>query len=199
MTGWRSWTSLGAGQGLHHALRYQHEGEDQGQGNKDVEDPAREVGPEVPDGLLAAPCDAADQGHQHGHAGRGRQEVLHGQAEHLRQIAHRRFADVPLPVGVRDEAHRRVEGGPGLDRPEVRRVQGASLEALEEVDGEEAEEVEQEHGLGVGLPIHLLGRINAAHAVEQAFRGPQDPAQPRGLALVNARHVPAERLDHSQQ
>ena len=48
---------------------------------------------------LPMPCadlrgEAADQRDRDRDAGGGRDEVLHGQARHLREIAHRRFADV---------------------------------------------------------------------------------------------------------
>ena len=56
-----------------------------------------------------APREAADQRDEHGHARGSGQEVLHGEPEHLREIAHRGFADVALPIGVGREAHGRVE------------------------------------------------------------------------------------------
>ena len=54
--------------------------------------------------------EAADQRDREHDAGRRRQEVLVRQAEHLHEIGHRAFAAVVLPVGVGDEADRRVEG-----------------------------------------------------------------------------------------
>jgi hypothetical protein len=53
---------------------------------------------------------AADQRHRQRDAGRRRQEILVGEAEHLHQIGHRAFAAVVLPVGVGDETDRGVEG-----------------------------------------------------------------------------------------
>ena len=53
--------------------------------------------------------EAADQRDRDRDAGRGRDEVVEGQPDHLREVAHRRLADVRLPVGVGGEAHRRVE------------------------------------------------------------------------------------------
>ena len=82
----------------------------QRQRQQDVERAARQVDPEVADGLGRC-CRAKPRikRHQHGHARRRRDEVLHGQAQHLRQVAHRRLAAVALPVGVGGEADGGVE------------------------------------------------------------------------------------------
>jgi hypothetical protein len=53
--------------------------------------------------------EAADQGEHHRDPGRGREEVLCAECEHLRQIAHGRLAAITLPVGVGDEADGGVE------------------------------------------------------------------------------------------
>ena len=59
--------------------------------------------------VCAAAREAADEGHEHCHAGGGRDEVLDGQAQHLCQVAHRALAAVALPVRVGDEADGGVE------------------------------------------------------------------------------------------
>ena len=60
---------------------------------------------------VAAPAadEAPDQGDGDRQADRGRHEVLHGQPDHLGEVAHRGLAGVVLPVGVGDEADRGVE------------------------------------------------------------------------------------------
>ena len=61
-------------------------------------------------------------------------------AEHLRRVAHRRLAAVALPVRVGGEAHGGVERRVGVDGAEALRVQRQhALEALQRVDGQEAE------------------------------------------------------------
>ena len=67
--------------------------------------------------------EAADQRHRQHDAGRGRQEILVGQAEHLDEIRQRAFAAVVLPVGVGDEADRGVEGEIRGDRGLLRRIE----------------------------------------------------------------------------
>jgi hypothetical protein len=103
----------GAVEVLHHALRDEHEREHERQRQQHVQCRTRQVDPEVADAVRLLANEAADHRHQHGHAGGGGKKVLHVQAEHLGQVAHRRFAAVALPVGVGGEAHRGVEGGIG--------------------------------------------------------------------------------------
>ena len=94
---------------LNDALRNKHERKDQRQRQQDVERGAHQVEPEVADRRRGPAGQSADQGHQHRHAGGRRNKILHAQAEHLRQIAHRRFAAVALPVRVRGKADGGVE------------------------------------------------------------------------------------------
>ena len=102
---------------LRHALPDQEQRVDDADRQQDVERAAGEIDPEIADGLHRGAREAADQRDGEHDAGRRRQEVLVRQAEHLHEIGHRAFAAVVLPVGVGDEAHRRVEGrGPAPPR-----------------------------------------------------------------------------------
>ncbi len=62
-------------------------------------------------------------------------------AEHLRQVAHRRLAAVALPVGVAWRSSTAVlNDESGVTRAEALRVERQhALEALQRVDGEQAE------------------------------------------------------------
>ena len=93
---------------LHHALRHEHQCPDDRQRQKDVEHASGQVVPEVADRLCRTPDESANQSDQYGHSRGRRHEVLHGQPEHLRQIAQRRLAAVALPVRIRGEADGRV-------------------------------------------------------------------------------------------
>ena len=114
---------VGRGERLHHALRDEDEGDHERQRQQDVERAAREIDPEVADRGARAPRETADQRDQHRHAGRRRHEVLHGEAEHLRQVAQRRFAAVALPVRVRREARRGIERRVGRDGRQALRIE----------------------------------------------------------------------------
>ena len=76
---------------LHDALRHQQQGPNQRQRQQDVERAAGQIDPEIADRLRRSPRESANQRHQHRHARRRRNEVLHGQPEHLRQITQRAF------------------------------------------------------------------------------------------------------------
>ncbi len=76
---------------------------------QDVERATRDIDPEAADRAHGMPRKAADQCHREHDAGRRREIVLMRQAEHLHEIRERAFATVVLPVGIGDEAHRRVE------------------------------------------------------------------------------------------
>jgi hypothetical protein len=109
------------------------------------------------------PCKAADERDGDGDAGGRGKEVLYRQAEHLDQVAHRRFAAIALPVGVGDEAHRRVEGRIGADVGHVLRIQWQpQLQALQGIDGEQAERVEQQQRQRILQPAHLFVAPDAA-------------------------------------
>ncbi len=75
-----------------------------------VERATREVDPERTDGRGRSARETADERHGERDAGRGRQEVLVRQPQHLREVGQRALAAVVLPVRVGDEARRRVEG-----------------------------------------------------------------------------------------
>ncbi len=115
-----------ASKGLHHALRHERERQHERQRQQHVERAPREVDPEAADALRRPPREPAEQRDEHRHARRRRDEVLHRQAQHLGEVAHRRLAAVALPVGVGGEAHRRVERHLGRDRAEPAGLSGSA-------------------------------------------------------------------------
>jgi hypothetical protein len=99
---------------------------------------------------------------------------MHGETGHLGQIAHRGLGRVGLPIGVGDEAHRRIEGEIGRDRIEMLRVEGKDrLQALQCVKREEARQAEGEHGEAVALPVLLLIFLDPAQRIDCPLKGPQ--------------------------
>ncbi len=120
---------------------------------------------------------------------------MHGEPGHLGQIAHRGLGRVGLPIGVGDEAHRRIEGEIGRDRIEMLRIEGKDrLQALQGVKGEEARQTEGEHGEAVALPVLLLIFLDAAQRIDCPLEGPQWKRQKSALAFEDAGHIIAERL-----
>ena len=99
-----------SGERLRHAERDQHKRADESDRQENVEGDPRHIGPEIADRRRRGARKAAHQREGHGEAGRRGDEIMHGEADHLGQMAHRRLAGVVLPVGVGDEADRGVEG-----------------------------------------------------------------------------------------
>ena len=77
---------------LRYALRDQNRGEDHAERQQDVGQRPVEVDPEVADVAPRAARDAANDSGEDGHADRRRDEVLDGEAGHLRQVRHGRLA-----------------------------------------------------------------------------------------------------------
>ncbi len=92
-----------AAQSLRGSLADEDESENKGDGQLDVEHAARDVDPEVADGLGVPPREAADKGDSYGNAHGHAHELLHREGGHLGEVRHRRFAVVVLPVCVRHE------------------------------------------------------------------------------------------------
>ena len=112
------------------------------------------------------------------------------QAEHLREVGHRAFAAVVLPVGVGDEADRGIEGEIGRHGRLLGRIERQhGLQAHQRVKDEKAADMEQQHGDRVGEPMLLALFVDAAGRIERGFDRPQHRRQERALAIEDARHV----------
>ena len=160
---------------------------------QDVERAAGDIDPEIADRLHRRAREAADQRERQHDAGRRRQEVLMREAEHLREVRHRALAAVVLPVGVGDEAHRRVEGEIGRHRRLFGRIERQHrLQAHQNVEDEKAADVEQQHADHVHEPVLLALLVDAAGPVDRGFDRPQHRRQERALAVEDARHIAAE-------
>ena len=160
---------------------------------QDVERAAGDIDPEIADRLGRRARKAADQRHRQHDAGRGRQEVLVRQAEHLREVGQRALAAVVLPVGVGDEADRRVERQIGRDRRLAGRIERQQvLETHQRVEDREAADMEQQHGDRVGHPMLLALLVDAARPIDRRLDRSQHRRQESALAVEHARHVAAE-------
>ena len=166
---------------------------------EDVDERPVEVDPEVPDGARRAPREAADDGREHGHAERGRDEVLHGEPGHLAQVRHRVLAAVVLPVRVRDEARGRVHRDPRVHALHPVRVEGqAALQPQQQVEEDCEDAHEDERRDCVRLPALLFLGSRSDEPVEPALGG-GEPARDAQRPGVDARHVAAERVREHRQ
>ncbi len=180
---------------LHDALRDEQERHDNRERQEHVEHAPREVEPEVPDRRRGLARERSNERNDDRHRGGRRHEVLHGERRHLDEVAHRRFAAVRLPVRVRHEADRRIERQVGRDRRHRLRIRRQrSLHALEQVDEQDARDVEEESANGVRLPRHLRGGVDTEESVDEALDGTEHLLRGARLSFVDARHVRAQRL-----
>ena len=180
---------------LDHPLLHEQQRQHETHRQEDVERAAREVDPEIaePAGRLAR--DAAHERHGDRDAHRRRHEVVKRQLRHLREVRHHLLAGVRLPVRVRRERRRRLERLPVGYGGEVLRIERQQmLEAQHEIREQHARQAEQQHAAGVARPVLILGRIDAAQAIDR----PLDRAEPRERPVVHANEIQSQRLGDEQ-
>ncbi len=184
---------------LHDPLADETEGEDDRKREQDVQCRAGHIDPEIADRADAVTGKTADERYGDDDAGCGREEILDRKPRHLRQIAQGGLAGIPLPVRIRDEAHRRVERRVRRDSGELLRVQRQPpLQPLQGVDAERPECVEDEQRNGILLPAHLLCRIDAAQPIDQRFQPSRDTQRPDRPSVHDVGDVQPDGL-HAQQ
>ena len=108
---------------LHYALRDENERDDETDRQQNPKERTREIDPEIADGLGFATRDAADESDGERDADCSGREVVICEAGHLREIAHRRFGNVRLPVRVCGERSGGVPGEIGGDVGEFLRIE----------------------------------------------------------------------------
>ena len=139
-----------------------------------VQRDAREIDPEIADRFRGAAGEAADERDGDGDTRSRRQEVLHGEADHLDEIAHGRLAAIALPVGVGQEADGGVVGQIGRHRALTGRVERQHrLEAQQCVQEQEADQLEHQHGDGIADPALLGFRVHAGCGIKAALHRAQ--------------------------
>ncbi len=186
---------------LDDSLRAEDDRDDDGDRQEDVERGARQVDPEVADPIRFVPRESANERDGDRDARGRRHEVLHGERGHLDEVAHRRFAAVPLPVRVGHEAHGRVERlvRRDLTRAESLRVERqVPLQPHQQIGNEKREEAERENRAGVPRPRLLVVFAHAREPVGQHFERPHDRMEKRALALEEPRHEQPHRLREQQ-
>ena len=74
-----------------------------------------------------------------------------------------------------------------------------ALQALQQVDDDDPDEIEEQHRERVALPVVLRLRVDARDAVDEPLDGPQHRREEGALAFVDGRHERAERLDEQRR
>ena len=157
---------------LNDPLGDEHQREDEANREQQIISGSHQIDPEVADGFGCMTSDAANQRRRDADPDRGRDEIVDGQRDHLRQVGHGAFTAVALPVGVRGETGRSVESEMLAQRGELLRIQRqVSLQPQDEVSEDHRNEAEEQHRHGVLFPIVLPAGIHAQHAVGEPLQG----------------------------
>ena len=186
-------TSTLVGECLGHAQRHEGQRHHDRDRQQEVEADPGQIDPEVAEAFAAVGDERpGDRGGQRDTRG-GRKEVVRRQAGHLREGRHGRLRHIGLPVGISDEADRRVERqvrGRALKTLRIERQQ--VLEPEDQIEHDEAGHAEHQHGDAVAEPVLALGRIDPESAVEDTLHRSQHRIEPGLSALPDPRQIGAE-------
>ena len=145
------------------ALLHLDQGDDERERDEDVQGAADQIRPEVAQPARRTPRDAPRQRDRHGHARRGRDEVVEGELGHLGEVRHRRLAHVRLPVGIRRERGRRLERLAVHHGRQVLRIERQQvLQPQHDVGQQHGRGAEDQHRRRVLGPVLVLLGIDAA-------------------------------------
>ena len=123
---------------------------------------------------------------------------------HLAEVRQRRLAAVGLPIGVGDEADRRVERQHRLHPWELQRVEGQMiLKHEDQVDQHRHQQVRHQHVEGVGLPVHRpMCRLPADERIESVVDAVEHRVEPGAAIHDDGRQVTSDgnaERQHEQQ
>ncbi len=187
------------GEVLHHAARDQDDRAEHRQRQQQPQHGPGHVHPEVAEPVGPGPDEPADDRDRDREPDRGGEEVLHRQAAHLGQVAHRGFAGVVLPVGVGGERDCRVPRGVRRDVGHPDGQEQPVLRALDQVQEQHADRGERQHGPGVAAPPHVRVRVDAGQLVDAALHPPVAGAGEDAGDVVAERHVARGKGGDQQQ
>ena len=181
-------------QGLRRPQGQKQHSDNNGQGQQHIERGAGHIDPEIADRFRLLADKSAGEAYRHRHGGGGIEEIVSGEASHLGEMTHRRFAGIGLPIGVGDETDGGVEGEIGGDsgaRRGVERQEG--LTSLDGIKREEAEKAESQHRKRIGQPVLFLVGIDAREPIERSFQRRDDRGQKVPAPVENHRHESTKR------
>lgn len=169
-------------EGLRHALPDQKQRQHQAQWQQAIEGGAGHIHPEIAQGAGGLATNPTAKGDKHRKASGRTDKVLHGQADHLAQVAEAGFTAVGLPVGVGHETDGGVERlRPFLPRQLLRVERQVVLEQQDRKQQQKARQVEGQQGQGVLLPTLFLLCIDPGHAITHALDRPEHWRKPSAL------------------
>ena len=177
---------------LHRALADHHQRHHDTDRQQHARGEANEVSVEIAEiGAAIGDGESANPRHGDDEAGRCRREHRKGNAAHLAEIRQRRLAGKALPIGVGDEADRRVECLEGFHAREVQLIERQIiLERIDCKDDRRHDQIGRQHMEGVRLPSHRLTRHLAAdEQIQRVIDRIEEGIKKRLLAHDDLRHV----------
>ena len=126
---------------------------------------------------------------------------MEDEADHLGEIGQGRFPRVVLPVGVGDEAGRRIKGQIRADGAEMPGIERQEVLEPENGEGEkQPDRAEGEKGKGIAFPVLFDGWIDFQEPIKCAFDGLENRVEKRpAVRFQNADQVQADGLGQQQQ
>ena len=179
---------------LDHTLPEHDQRPDDAQRQQHVQRDAHEIGPEVAYGRGFVAGDATHDRGAHGDADGCGNEILIGQGHHLREMAHGGFAAVGLPVRIRQEADRRIQGQIPRKAGEALRIQRQLILKKQYPEREqEPRKGKSDEADGVPAPRLVFIGMNAGQRVHAPLHRPQDRMQEGAAAGKNLMDIPTQQ------
>ena len=175
---------------LNHPLRHEKHREDQADGQQQVVSHAHQIHPKIAKRSGRMPGDTAHQRSSERDADGGGGKVVNRQCDHLREVGHRGFADVALPVGVGRETDGGIKCEVGTQRAEALRIERQQVLQAQNCVGKNAtDQTEKQHGERVLFPIVLLVGAHSHQAIREPLQRTEHRVEP-GFAV---------RIEHAQE
>ena len=186
---------------LNHALPKHEQRPDDAQRQQHVQRDAHEIGPEVADGRRFVAGDAAHDRGAHGDADACGNEILIRQGHHLRKMAHGGFPAVGLPVRIRQEADRRIQGQMPRKAGEALRIQRQLILEKQHPEREqESRKGKPDDADGVLAPRLFFVGMDAGQRIDAPLHRPQDGMQEGAAAGKNLMDItPQQRAERRQK
>ena len=186
---------------LDHPLGDQEDRVEKAYGEQQVQRHPHKIHQEVAHRFDGMPGDPPHERRGHGDSGGGGGEIVDGEGDHLGEVRHRRLPAVALPVRVRRETDRRVEGEVLAHGTEALRVERQHLlQAQESIGEEEPHQAEHQQGEGIPFPVLLMPGVDPHQPVEEPLDGLQYGVEERlPLRVQDPEQVHAHRPGDQQE
>src|ERR1700733_8244851 len=180
---------------LDYALRHQKQRIDKTAWQQNPKGGARCIYPEIAERLRLPPRDAPNQRDCQRYSDCPRKEVMVGQSEHLRQIAHRRRRRIGLPVCVCRERRGSIQSQIRSHGHQMLRIERQNmLKPLDQIRHDHGDQAENQHRKAILSPRPLGAFVDPRDSINKSFNRTEDAICPGSFPLKYARHIHAKGL-----